>query len=136
MALIREDQADIRVWVNNVPYGDSWATAEGGNLEADAVKTRPGGMGRQVSAGGPAERDDLTVSIQFSDVVANWIPTLESVVGGGEVTVGISWMLPNRLPSGRGKTIRGTLGAVRTPDHDANASAMGFLELVVNCHEL
>jgi hypothetical protein len=135
VAYIREDQADIRLWVNGVPYGDSWASAEGGNLEADAVKTRPGGMSRQVSAGGPAERDDLTLATQFTDVAAGWVAQLENLVGGGDAVVGISYLLPNKTPSGRGKTIRGTVGAVRTPDMDSNGGDMGFLEVVVNCHE-
>ena len=135
MAYIREDQADIRFWLNGTPIGDSWASAEGGNLEADAVKTRPGGMGRQVSAGGPAERDDLTITTQFTDVIAGWVPTLENAVGGGDGMVGISWLLPNKTPSGRGVTRRGTIGAVRTPDHDSNGGDMGFLEVVINCHE-
>jgi hypothetical protein len=58
---IREDQADIRVSVDFgngqlVPVFGSWATYEDGALEADDQKTRPGGMGRQVSIGGPASR--------------------------------------------------------------------------------
>lgn len=135
MAYIREDQADIRVWVDNVPYGDSWKEAEGGNLEADDAKARPGGMGREVSAGGPASRDDLTVRIHNSDIVALWHARLENRVGAGRVRVGLAWLGPDRVPTGSGITRQGTLKAVNLPDM-GDGSDVGLYELVVSCDEL
>lgn len=132
--LIREDQADIRVWIEDVPYGDSWRTAEGGNLEADDSKTRAGGMGDEVSAGGPASRDDLTVTTQFTDVVAGWLPRHESLVGYGRVRVRVNWLGPNKVPTGRGITRQGTLKAVNPPDH-GDGSDVGMYGIVVSCDE-
>jgi hypothetical protein len=85
MPFIREDMADISVSIMNaagtyVPYGDSWFSVEGGNLEADDAHTRAGGMGNDVSLGGPAARDDVTVAVQLSDVVIGWHKTLEQRV--------------------------------------------------------
>jgi hypothetical protein len=134
MAYIREDQADIRVRVNGQPYGDSWRMAEGGNLTADDAKTRPGGMGREVSAGGPASRDDLTVQTQFTDVVAGWHPRLENLVGIGSVEVAINWLNPDRSASGRGRTIKGTLKEATAPDHGDGAD-VGMYRIVVSCNE-
>jgi hypothetical protein len=134
---IREDQADIRVWINGIPYpttGDSWRTAEGANLVADDAKTRPGGMGREVSAGGPASREDLTVTTQFTDVIATLHPVMESLVGTGDVKVGISWMRPDRRSSGQGQTIRGTLKQASAPDH-GDGSDVAMYTIVVSCHE-
>ncbi len=133
---IREDQADIRVTVDGVAYGDSWASAEGANLEADDAKTRPGGMGYEVSVGGPASRDDLTVETQFTEAVSTFHKTLESKVGVGQVKVGISYLGANRLPVGPAHTVVGTLKSVARPDSDAGSSDVGMYELVVSCHEL
>lgn len=140
MFFIREDMASITVNVNGIPFGGSWAEAEGGNLEADDAKARPGGMGREVSAGGPASRDDLTVRTHMTDVVATWVPTLESavgnpgLVGAPSMLVNIAWMTPNRQPSGSGVTRTGTLKAVNVPDMGTGADA-GMLELVMSCDE-
>lgn len=135
MTWIREDQADIRVSVETVPYGDSWKEVEGGNLEATDAKTRPGGMGREVSAGGPASRTDMTVRTQMSDVTAGWVATLENMVGWGRAKVGLNWLGPNRVPLGTSTTRVGTLKAVNTPNM-GSASDVGLLELVVSCDEL
>jgi hypothetical protein len=137
---IREDMADIRVSIDTgaglVPFGDSWATVEGGNLEADDAKTRPGGMGREISTGGPASRDDATVAIQLTDVTATWIPTLENLVGYGRMKIGVNWMNANRTLTGTGFTRQGTLKAVNSPDLDASGSEVAMLELVVSLDEL
>ena len=135
MAYIREDQADIRVSLNGTPFGDSWNEAEGGNLEADSAKARAGGMGREVSAGGPASRGDLTVRINHSDVVATWLPVFESFVGWGPIRVTLAWLNPDRTPTGTTTTRRGTLKAVNTPDMGGGADVSQF-EIVVDCDEL
>lgn len=135
MAYIREDQADIRVSLEGVPYGDSWKEAEGGNLEADSAKARPGGMGREVSAGGPASRSDLTVRTNMSDVVATWHPTFEAGVGWQPVRVTLAWLNPDRTPTGATTTKRGTLKAANLPDMGGGAD-VALYEIVVDCDEL
>lgn len=135
MPYIREDQALIQVSVNGVPFGDSWATAEGGGLEADSSKTRPGGMGKEVSVGGPASREDLTVTIQFTDIVAGWHSILENNVGVGRVKVAVTWLSPQRLPTGPSHTRVGSLKSVAQPDADSGGNEQGFYTLVVDCDE-
>lgn len=135
MTWIREDQADIRVSVEATPYGDSWKEVEGGNLEAADAKTRPGGMGREVSAGGPASRGDVTVRTQMTDVTATWVPILEGMVGWGRMKVGLNWLNPDRSPMGFGPSRVGTLKAVNTPNM-GSASEVGLLELILSCDEV
>lgn len=135
MPLIREDQALITVSVGGVPYGTAWNEAEGGNLEQDDAKARPGGMGMEQSAGGPASRSDLSVRINMDDIVAGWIPTHEAACNNvTEVVVGIAWLGPDRLPLGTRLTRRGTLKAVNPPDLGGGAD-VGLYELVVSCHQ-
>lgn len=135
MPFLREDQYDIRVTVDGRPLGDSWATAEGGNLEADDSKTRPGGMGRQIALGGPAERDDVTVGVQFSDIVAGWHRWLESRVGVGRVKVGYTFLSAERTPVGPTHTIMGVLKGAAVPDYDADSSSAAMYQIQVSCHE-
>lgn len=135
MTYIREDMADIRVSLDGVPYGDSWKEAEGGNLEADSAKARPGGMGREVSAGGPSSRTDLTVRTNFSDVVATWHPVFEAGVGWKRVRVTLAWLNPDRTPTGLTTTRGGTLKAANLPDMGGGAD-IAMYEVVVDCDEL
>ena len=135
MTYIREDMADIRVTLDGIPYGDSWATAEGGNLEADNSKTRPGGMGRQQDVGGPAERDDATIGTQFTDQVAGWVRTFENRVGVGGIKIAVTYLNAERAPIGPSFTRLGILKGVNRPDHDPDSSDPGMLEIVVGMHE-
>lgn len=136
MPYIREDQADIRVTVNGVSYGDSWNEIEGGNLEADNAKARPGGMGGEVDVGGPATRGDLTVRIQMTDIVANWHPTFETAIRNGwRARVGVSFLSPDRTPNGSGLTRQGTVKAANLPDMGSGAD-VSMYELVIGMDEL
>jgi hypothetical protein len=133
---IRGDQADIRVSVDGVPYGDSWRHVDGGSLEADDAKTRPGGMGREVAVGGPAQRNDITVGIAFDDVVAGWHRTFESKVGNGRVKVAYQYLGPDRAPIGPTHTVKGVLKAANMPEFESDSSDVEDYEIVVSCDEL
>lgn len=132
---IREDQADIRLWVNGKMYGDLWKTAEGGALEADVGKTRPGGMGFEAAVGAPASRDDVTLTTQFTDVIAGSHNELESLIGSGRAAVGIAWLNNDRTPNGRGRTLQGILKKAASPDHGDGAD-VGMYTVIVTLDEL
>jgi hypothetical protein len=134
--VIREDMADISVSIEGQPYGDSWNEAEGGNLSADSQKARAGGMGHEESAGGPASRGDLTVRIEFTDIVATWHPAFEeAVINSASIKVGLAWLGKNRIPLGTSTTRRGTVKEANLPDMGGGAS-VALYELVVDCDEL
>lgn len=134
--IIREDMADISVSVDLngtgawVPYGESWNEAEGGNLEADTAKARGGGMGDETDVGGPASRDDLTVRINMSDIVALWHVDFENGCGVARAKVGLSWLGPNKVPLGTGTTRVGTIKAPNLPDM-GGGSDVAMYELVI-----
>ncbi len=132
---IRSDMADIQVFVDGVQYGDSWAEAEGGNLAAENAKVRPGGMGPEQSAGGWVSRDDLTVRIPFSDLVAVWHPTFEASLGNADVTVALHWLGRNKKPTGLSITRKGTSQAANLPTSSASSTEVAMYELVVSCNE-
>jgi hypothetical protein len=133
-SIIREDQADIRVSIDGKSYGDSWNSAQGGNLDADSQKARAGGMGKEMSVGGPASRGDLTVGINMSDIVAGWHPELESKVGHGEVTVSLHWLDQEGNHTGAVTTRKGVVDQANLPDM-GTGNAVAQYELVVDCDE-
>ena len=137
IAYIREDQADIRLTVNGVVYGDTWATYDGGALTASDAKTRPGGLGKEVSVGGPSSRGDLTLTIQMSDIVAGWHNTLESVVGGGTCKASVAYINPDRTPiPGATFSRTGTLKEASLPTATYDSGDVGMYQVVISCDEL
>jgi hypothetical protein len=140
MGYIRQDQADIRVSVDGVAYGDgnSWVTVAGGKVTAPGAKTRPGGMGREVELGGPATRSDATVTIQHSDILASQHPTLQAKIGRGRARVSVQF-LDNygSALSGASETVQGVLKGAEMPDMNGEATgAVGMYTITVGCDEL
>lgn len=133
---LREDMADIRVSLNGTPLFGSWATASGGALESDDQKTRPGGMGHEVSVGGHASRGDITATTQLTDHVVNAHDGLERQVGNGSVKVSWTFLGRDRIPTGKSHTRVGTLKAAKLPDATSGSSAQGMYEIIVSCNEL
>lgn len=136
MPYLREDQADIRIRIGGNPLGDSWFSAEGGNLTAGIAKTRPGGMGFEVAVGGPATRDDITCTIQMSDIVAGWHKRLESYVGDEPCQVGIQLLGRGRVPlDGASYTHLGILAGAQLPDWSGDSGDVAFYTIVVACNQ-
>lgn len=132
----REDQVDIRVTLDGVPYGASWDSISGGATDANTVKIRVGG--KEIDIGGPATRGDLTVGIQLSDIVAAWIRTFDSRSGRGVLKVSAS-LLDADLnviwgPYTRTGRVKGTTGI---PDMDKANSSPGAAKFsfVMSCNE-
>jgi hypothetical protein len=136
MSYIREDMAAISVSLDGVKYGGNWKSLQGGDLQADSSKTRPGGMGREIALGGPGQRQDLTCAVQFDDVVATWVSAFETAIGVGVIKVGLAWLRPNRTPYATTYTRTGVLNGCSVPDHDSESSTAGMFTIVVSCDEL
>jgi hypothetical protein len=132
---IRADMADIRVSLDGVPQGGMWATYEGGALEADDQKTRPGGMTNQVAIGGPTSRNDVTVTTQFTDAIAAIAKNFENRSGRGTIDISVSYMDMNGTPR-HGFTRSGIVKSVQIPDVDVNTGDVAFLTVIGSMHEL
>lgn len=136
----REDTCRISVQLGSNDFGlpGLWATAEGGDLEADSQKTRAGGMGKQKSVGGPASRTDMTATIQLSDVSAGVVDEFEAATGKGRMNVKVEWLDPEAtlatvMPDPVHR--QGSVKSVATPSVDINGSAVTFLSVVMDCDE-
>lgn len=136
MFYIRADMADIRVYLDGVPQGDMWATYEGGALEADDQKTRPGGMTRQVAIGGPTSRGDVTVTTQFTDLIAAIAQNFENRSGRGRLTVSVTYLDPDGNRTGFQFTRTGIVKSVEIPNVDVNTGNVGFLTVVGSMNEV
>ena len=137
MFYIRQDQADIRVSVDmgdgrQAPLFDSWATYEGGTADSEDQKTRPGGMGDQVAIGGPPTREDVTVTTQFTDLVASRAKQLEGRSGKGSIKIAVNYLDPEGNRTGFSFTRIGVVKSVAIPNVDANGADVAFLTLVAS----
>lgn len=139
---LRQDQATISVptlqgpqGAISLPFVKSWATLEGGDIEAEDTKTRPGGMVGQVNLGGPSTRTDATVTRPYTRELHPFLQRLESAAGNGAMT--ISWtILDARGSAAGGKTfaINGILKNVTRPNWDSNTAGAAMLSLVMGCN--
>jgi hypothetical protein len=132
---IRADMADIRVSLDGVPQGGMWATYEGGALEADDQKTRPGGMTNQVAIGGPTSRNDVTVTTQFTDAIAAIAKNFENRSGRGTIDIAVTYMDMGGTPR-HNFTRSGIVKSVQIPDVDVNTGDVAFLTVIGSMHEL
>jgi hypothetical protein len=136
---IRQDQADIRVSVDGVPFGDgnSWVTLAGGKVTAPGAKTRPGGMGKEIELGGPGTRSNATVTTQHSDIMASQHPTLESKIGRGKGRVSVQYLdaYGQAIP-GASETLKGVLLGAEQPDMNGEATgAVGMYTITLGADE-
>lgn len=136
MPYIRQDQADIFVSIDGVPYGDSWYSVEGGNLESDDSKTRAGGMGSEYSLGGPSSRGDVTCTIQLDDSVIGWHDLLETKVKQ-DAPMKVTYRFLNRLKQQRGRdyTYTGTIKSAFLPDMSTGESGAAYYTVVMSSDE-
>lgn len=135
--LLREDQFIIHCNVTgvNLPSVYSWAELQGGEVEGEDVKTRPGGMLPQVNLGGPATRTDVTVSRQYSAQLHPFIIALENVAGKAACQVSYTPLDTNGSPNGGTVTMTGILKNVIKPVANANASNAAMLQLVIGVNQ-
>ncbi len=136
--LLRQDQATISVGLPGIPtlpFVKSWSKLEGGDLESEDTKTRPGGMVGQVNLGGPTTRSDATVSRPYTLELHRRIVDLENYAGSGEMK--INWTTLDSTGSAAGHptvTIYGILKNVMHPGWDANATGAAEMSLVMGCN--
>jgi hypothetical protein len=125
----REDQIDVRVTLDGVPYGDSWDAITGGEGDSNPVKIRVGG--KEINIGGPGTRADVQASIQMSDIVAGWIKTFDRRKGKGALK--IAWSITdadyNILQGPFSYT--GMLKTCTRPDMDRSNSSPGAAKFTI-----
>jgi hypothetical protein len=125
----------VTVVVDGTTYG-TWITKSGGQVEADGQKTRLGGMSSEIALGGPASRENVTVSKLFDAVMQTKYKVLETKVGTASMTVTYTPLGNDKRPVGDAITYSGILNRVTVPEADDNAAETAMIELELLANEL
>jgi hypothetical protein len=109
-----------------------WDKLEGGEIDSEETKYRPGAMAVQVSLGGSQNVGNVTVS-RLYDLNRDHIQVdaLIQAVGKGTVTVTKQALDVNGDPYGARIVYVGMLKAVTLPDVDSESSDAALIELEV-----
>jgi len=133
---IEEWQANIYVKVDGKKVGEKWATAAGGALTTQDAKTRAGGMGAEVSCGGPGTRSDLTCTTQITDIIAANHKKHENMINH-PCEVQITWLdLITKKPIPKSTFTRvGRVKEFSEPGANHTSNALGMYQFIMSCHE-
>ena len=129
----RVNQHLITVTVDGEDFG-VWDTWEGGNIDSEETKYRPGGMAPQKSLGGEAALENVTVTRLYElerdhDLMRR---ALRKVANGQPLASASRQPLDvDKNPFGAPLIYNGVLKAVQTPNLDSNddGEAMWGLEI-------
>jgi len=129
---MRQDQWSNTLTIDGVPLG-VWDTLSGGEVEAEDTKHRPGGMGAQVSLGGPSMTNNITMTRLLGQSDWDFMRYLmQSRVGRAECVVSRQPLDRDKNPFGRPLVYRGVLQRCAPGDTDSNSADSQMWEVVVS----
>lgn len=119
------------VTVDGVPLG-VWDTLEGGEVDSEETRYRPGGMAPQVSLGGTATVGALTLGRLLSRG-RDWdlLRRLMNRAGKARATVHRQPLDSDGNPWGRPMVYRGVLKTVTPPDTDSDSDDPALWQIVI-----
>lgn len=129
---MRQDQWSNTVTIDGVPLG-VWDTLSGGEVEAEDTKHRPGGMGEQISLGGPTITNNVSLARMLSSTDWDYMRYLmQSRVGKAEVIVARQPLDRDKNPFGRPLVYRGVLQRVAPGDTSSESADTQMWEITVS----
>lgn len=127
----RENQSAVTMTLDGVDLG-VWDKLEGGGIDSEETKYRPGAMGAHVSLGGATEVGNVTLSRLYQLArdhnIVHW---LMSRAGKGQVTVARQPLDVDANAYGRPIVYTGTLKAVTPPAVDSESSDAALIEVEI-----
>jgi hypothetical protein len=93
-------------------------------------------MGKEVSVGGPASRDDVQVRTELTDVNIGMVKVLESKVGVAHCTVAYQYLNAQRVAYGATHAMTGVLKGVELPDISSDGNEVGMIEVTISSDEV
>ena len=128
----RQDQYAVGVTIAGVDLG-VWDSLDGGEVDSEEAKYRPGGMAPQVSLGGYRTVNNVTVArlyrLDRDHQIAHW---LLDQVGASDVTVTKQPLATDGSAFGKPIVYQGKLKQVTLPTHDSESSDAAKVELEVS----
>lgn len=127
----RADTYAVHVFINDIDF-DLFDQMEGGDVDSEETKYKPGGMRPPVSLGGSRTVENVTLRRNYrlgrdhieSDRLIGWAGKADVEMHKQPLThEGIAW--------GKPIVYRGTLKRVSFPDHNSESNDAGMLEIEV-----
>jgi hypothetical protein len=127
----RQDQYAVTLTVDGVPLG-VFDALEGGEVDSEETKYRPGGMGSPITLGGSVEVGNLTLGrLYVLNRDHDRIHWLISRAGKGTCVVSRQPLDVDGNAYGRPLVYTGTLKAVTPPEVDSESSDAAKIELEI-----
>lgn len=127
----RQDQYSVSMTVDGTPTG-VWDKLDGGEVDSEEAKYKPGAMASAVSLGGSIEVGNLTISrLYVLNRDHDNIHWLISRAGRGQVVVNRQPLDVDGNAYGRPLVYTGTLKTVTLPEIDSESSDAALLECEV-----
>lgn len=128
----RQDQYNVTVTIDGENLG-TFDKLEGGEVDSEETKYKPGGMSPQVSLGGSVNVGNVTVS-RLYDLARDHTRAAfyRSKVGKGQVTIAKQILDADGNAYGKPMTYTGKLKAVTFPEHDSTSSDPGLIALEIS----
>ena len=131
--MARQDEFLCTVTVEGEKLG-VWDKHDGGASTAQDAKYRPGGLGSEVSRGGPKSVDNVTVGREYDPSRDHVLSRrLGDMAGWARGTIALQPLDRNKVPFGDPFVRNGTLIKVTPPNYDSNASGIAMFELEFSC---
>lgn len=126
----REDTYSVKVSVDGRDLG-VWDKMEGGEIDSEETRYRPGGLAEEIPLGGTRTRGNITLSKLYDEGVHDVYHWLDSRAGRGSVVVTRQPLDPDGNAFGRPLVYVGTLKSVAPPAIDSESSDAALVEIEV-----
>lgn len=127
-----ESQYEVKLTLNGTDYG-TWDNMDGGAVDSEERKYRPGGMAEQVSLGGSKTTSNITLSrLYMLSRDHGLFLTLVSLVGKGECRVTKQPLNGEGDPVGNPISYSGVLKAVTPPNHNSESDDAAMIEIEIS----
>lgn len=109
-----------------------WDTLDGGEIDSDESKYRPGGLQSEISLGGTRTVGNITLGRNYDNLRDHPVlPWLVSRVGAGRCVIGRQPLDFNGVPQGAPTRYTGTLKTVTPPGIDSMSNDASKIELEI-----
>lgn len=128
----REDQYNVTVAVAGKPLG-TFDKLEGGEVDSEDHKFKPGGMAQEVSLGGSKSVNNVTVHRLYKlDRDHPLASFLIANVGKGDVVATKQPLDVDGNPFGKPIVYKGKLKQYTLPDHDSTSSSEALFQIEIS----
>lgn len=128
----REDQYSVSATLNGVNLG-VFDKMDGGDVDSDEVKYKPGGLAGELTLGGTVSVSNITLSRLFVlERDLPLVPVLNAAAGSGDMVISKQSLDVDKNAFGAPTVYSGKLKTVKLPAHDSNSNSAAMIELEIS----